>query len=900
MLYKGSFYTINGEEAQALILTRGDRSQTVEIGDPDGGLFFSDDPVEIASSVNDTFDHLLRSEATIRLQARGFVPDLFQPCCLDAAVNIIVGGRCVFAGFIEPQAYSQDFCGLYDDLELSCIDALSALQYAKHRGVGSPGVLYESVRAAAGQLTFAQAIGEIFSGVAGRLDIAGLGGARLLYDGSKAIDASAARRHSVFSDLSISELLFLGDDEEGAWTQDKTLESMLKYLNLHIAQQGLDFYVFSWETVKGGGPIEWRGLASGAYEESEARRVVDFSSGNAADCGTQLSIGEAFNRIVLTCDVKSAESVIENPLDEDGLASPYSNKQLYMTEYSSDGEGTRAFNEFFAMTHGTTTGFEGGTATDWYMQVKDNPAWTFPSPQAGGSLVGLLCRGNADQQALPNWLAQRPGAAIISFGKVEKKSDLKDNSPIAKVDMESFLVVAVNGNGEDSAAKAYPSEASLLAAAPVAVYEGGAGGAVYSPADSAATNYLVISGKIALNPIMELSGEYGRLSAAAWGSEIWTESPIGDHPLTVWRRTVPSRNNGDGRYYTQKFYKAATPFDAPSYDSATQRGLSPFTGTGPQECEFKYSAIGDGTDTVSKVAALACMLVIGDKCLVETGTDGQISDFSWRPFKERTECASDDEYYQQSFTIGFNPKIGDRLIGTEFDIQNNIDFTLGIDAEGTAIPIRKADRLGGAVRFMILGPVNALWSDITRRHPTWFRHTSWNEASVPLMAHVSSIFIKGFEIKVYSDNGLVNNAQESDIVYMSDTREEFVNPKDDITFEISSALTVDECRELGVADSVKLSTPADASTGEPVLEIYDYCRGMAGKPEQMYVDSYWTECRKPRVMLRHKLDDRDGLASLFNIYRHPALPGREFYAIGMGRNIIGGSAELILKEVWND
>ena len=47
----------------------------------------------------------------------------------------------------------------------------------------------------------------------------------------------------------------------------------------------------------------------------------------------------------------------------------------------------------------------------------------------------------------------------------------------------------------------------------------------------------------------------------------------------------------------------------------------------------------------------------------------------------------------------------------------------GIDAEGIAIPIKKADKVSGRVKFMILGPVNALWDVVTRRHKTWFRHT---------------------------------------------------------------------------------------------------------------------------------------------------------------------------------
>ena len=89
---------------------------------------------------------------------------------------------------------------------------------------------------------------------------------------------------------------------------------------------------------------------------------------------------------------------------------------------------------------------------------------------------------------------------------------------------------------------------------------------------------------------------------------------------------------------------------------------------------------------------------------------------------------------------------------------------------------------------MILGPVNTTWDVITRRHPTFFRHTKWSSSTVPLLAHVSSIILKSFEVKVYSDNGLVNNTGDNDLIYMSDTVETYVNKKDDLQMKINSAL----------------------------------------------------------------------------------------------------------------
>lgn len=891
MYLHGHFYNQMEERIEVHILTGGDRTKETVIGEKNGELSFTDDPVELTSQVNDTFDHLLCQQATVRLLARNFVPDFFCASCRDAVVNIYREGKCLFAGFIEPQSYSQGYNEEFDEIELSCIDALTALQYAKYRDVGSLGVLYNVVKAEAEQRTFLAMLKEILGGVTAELDIVGGNAMRYLYDGSKAVDDLAGNHYAIFGQLTVSELLFLGDEEDDVWQQDEVLEEILKYLNLHIVQDGFTFYLFSWESVKGDERIYWRDLLTGA-SVTTARQTTDIVTGLVTDTDTTISVGEVYNKIMLTAKVESMESVIESPLDNDLLKSPFSNKQKYMTEYSSDGEGSKAINAFDAMTHGQETSYSGGCVTDWYVQMMNNSQWLFPK-SGSGNLMEEYCSEGRNQHILPNWLAKNQGAAIIALGKVEKKTDGKDNSPTSKVEMTNYLVVSVNGNCDDKEATTYPNTNSLKAGIPRAVYNGSMTGGVFSPTDEGTTNYIVLSGKLVLNPVMALTDTYKAIYNYDGG--IWGNIFSG---INKWSgMTVPSRNNGDGRYYTQQWWKAATPNETVVWDMETAHGFVPFTDTGPQLYEFKYSAIGDGSDHISKVGMLACMLIIGDKCVVEKGTEGQVTDFEWRKYKTLEECSNEDEYYQQCFTIGFDPKIGDKIVGTKFDLQNNVNYELGIDAEGIAIPIKKADKVSGRVKFMILGPVNALWDVVTRRHKTWFRHTKWNSTTIPLLAHVSSIMVEQFEVKIYSDNGLVNNTGDNDLVYMSDTKESFVNVKDDIEMKINSALTAAECQALDVTDSVKMSTPLNTLTGEGLLAVYDYSRGMSAKPEQLYVDYYYKEWHAPRVVMTQKLTDTDGgIVSLFAHYRHPMMD-KTFFVQGISRNLEEGYAEMTLKEI---
>lgn len=903
MYIHGSFLSQQGDTITVHIVTGNDRTQTIEIGTEKADVYFSEDPAEIENEVNDTFDVLLRNSAKIRLLCGNLIKDLFSTSCRDAVVNIYKNDTCIFAGFIEPQTLSQPYNNRWDELELNCIDALSALQYSKYKNVGALGVIYAFVKAEAAQRSFYDIATEILKGVTEGLDILGNQNIKFWYDGSKAVDAQTANRYQVFKQLSISDLLFLGDDESDVWQQDEVLEELLKYLNLHIVQDGFNFYIFSWESVKATpDKIIWHDIVANSTKTT-AQQAVTIALANVADCDTTISIGDVYNQLLLIAKVEDIESVIESPLDDDLLVSPYVNKQKYLTEYSSDGEGKTAYYAMKAMVNGESTNYGGGAITHWYVQVMRNKLWTFPMKgNTGVDLVDYFGGEGTNQHALPDWLGQAPGAAIMALGSVKINTANDDNSPTSKVNMTNYLVVSVNGNGVDNDEnKTYPSVADIQKNIPYAVYTGNKAGGVFSPSDDKTTNYIVLSGKVILNPIMAVTGNFSAMREKMGNRPPYQGSGGGGGttppPMYFWHKTVPSRNNGDGRYYTRQYWQAETPDKEVSWHEGADSGFYPYTGEGPEEYEFKYSAVGDSTDTISKVAVLACMLVIGDKCVVETGTDGQTTDFVWQKYKERSECQSDDEYYQQCFTIGFDPKIGDKLVGTEFSIQNNIDYKMGIDAEGIAIPITKGDKISGQVRFMILGPVNATWDVITRRHPTFFRHTKWSSSSVPLLAHVSSILIKSFEVKVYSDNGLISNGNDdNDIIYMSDTKETFVNKKDDLEFKINSALTATECAQLGVSNTVKLSTPLNISTGDGVLEVYDRNGNVKAKPEQIYVDSYYTEYHKPRIVMEQKLRDIDNVVSLFNHYRHEAL-NKEFFVQGIGRNLIEGRADLTLKEI---
>lgn len=990
MYIHGEFLNIRGERVAVRILTNGDRSEELEIGTEESGLWFpAESPVVVENEVNDTFDVLLRRSAKITLLCRNYVPEFFCTSARSAVVNVHKDGKCVFAGFLEPQTYSQPYNEVLDELELNCLDALSGLQYMNYKAVGSLGVVYEIVRSETSQRTFGELVLEVLREVSKGLDVlealGGLeagavdaGSLHVWFDGSKGASKEGCQGTTVFDELAVNDLLFMGGSADEVWQQSEVLEEVLKFLDLHVVQDGLEFYIFSWETVKGiaigeldvlegldvleasqdasaQGAITWYELGGDGGTRETERKEVTISLDNVEGMDTEISIGEVYNQLLLTADMEKVENVVENPLDSESLTNAYDGMQKYMTEYAVDIQGLKkewkqysntgqirpsspwyyewkaedekstnykdSYNAFSALVRGQRTTYKDAYATDWYIRVKRHAHWRFPmgdwtpadgkaSLSADEDLTAYAVRTGEGQHKIMNWLDSTTGkGCIASFGSVKTCMADGDNST-PRPSMENRLVIGVGGSwvsaeseypGHDKALIAYQAIVERMKKnRPCAVYEGTEAAGAFSPSDEAITNYIVLSGKITLNPV---TPEYAHLPDVRQNMErhpSWSDEekflfvhPMPSTDVEYKGDMLGNRTAVDDvsyKLYTQQYWRAADPLAAPSED-LTVMGLHPMTGF---QTSLQYGS-GRVGDWMNEYPVLSCMLIIGDKCVVETGVLGVSPSYEWRTYKTREECKSDDEYYRQCFYISFCPKVGEYSLGVEHDMMNNVTLQMGIDAEGIAIPMKKQDKLVGAARFVIIGPValscNFLRWDIYED----FDDTSYLFLGSPLM-YTRSIELKDFEVKVYSDSGHYDSgSDDKDVVYMSDTKEKFVNRKEDIEFKINSALTAAECRSLGVQNSVSMSTPVNTVTGAGVLTIYDKSRDEAAKAEQLYVDSYYTEYHKPRILLTQTVRDDANVVGLFNHYVHPAL-GKEFYVQGVGHDLMAGEATLTLKE----
>lgn len=863
MYLHGTFTDIEGKAVTVEIVTGGDKTKEIAIAETEEqsaststrAWFAADNPIQVKTSCDDILTHVIKGRAVVTILARDLLQSLFQTDAHDATVTISQGGVCIFAGYLEPYIYTQDYADEVNSLQLNCIDCLSALKYSYFRNIHTTAD-YEEERRKAGTSSLLGLVKECIGAA-----MSGHDGYALYYDGTLLTEKGAAPG-SIFEDLQVADILWLGDTEDSAKTHEDVLSAILQYLGLHIIQVGLSFFVFSFASI--GRKTTWTLLdgdsALGAtipIDEDAVPLTLEKLHGT----NPCVDIGEVYNQVVLSISTTAISNALVSPFDNASLESA-SDRFYYVTEYAADGEGTRAGEAFWNLVHeGADNGYSGGMVyKDYAAKRMKSTQWKIGQGSGPESSAEDLSGSLSDTECV-DALASGVCAQLLQVGARDYKPGKGDTNKEGQLSMTDYLVIGVNGNGEDKDSSRFPTEDDIRKAIPVAEYVGGSGNAMYSPADENSHNYLVISGSIIMNPRYRAGYTASMVRSVTKGEFI--ERYRAQH-------MAPSRNNEDGRYLCFEWWKGGR-------KDAESAGLwVPYTGDGPEEYEYKSPG---NFDKVDKVDVLWCMLRIGDKVLIEKKVDddgndltGALENFSWHAYKTLDDCRKEhpdneqeavDAYLEQTFTIGIDPVIGDHVVGEEFSIQTNFDADTRINAsEGMAIPLPYADRLSGKIVFQILGPDDGYWNNYHKtRHATMFRHSKWATDNIPLLSHLSSILLKDLEVKMYSD--VTNSNSDTDLAYVSAVTHQYYNRKEVSGPAIHSGFTTNEISAFNMSGELLASTVRDAR-GSALLSVYNAVTDEAGKPEQIYVDEAYRWLSTPR--LRPTLEIRDDYFSPFGTY----------------------------------
>lgn len=881
---------------------------SLEIGSSPDGLFsdssdfqvyFSSNAVEVTTeSPEDTFQPIIKHSATVNLLTKTYIGQYFwSESPIDIRAEIFRNKEIIFSGFVTQGSYSQSYADYYDELNISCVDYLSVLEFYNYADISHN---YDSYKTSATNVSFQKIFNNL---LIDGLDFYLGQKSSLYYDQSK---DSILLKNTIFDDIEFSELNFLGDDEDSVDTKEDVLSKVLTYLNLHIVQLGKDYLIFDWDYINNvseglstyidlwdrSKTFTKSLLTSPDYPELIKRFHYSSSS-------TNLSIADVYNKIQVNCALDSTDDAIVSPFDEEITTQIYPKKYLYQTEVLSPGKGLSEAKDLLDYVKNSDNKFaDKFTVIDYYIQQISNPSWTL----YGGhdvqqdftvvhqdilKYVPYNSKGEPYKAYyIPSLFPERFGVtALYSVGCIQKKKEDidKDMSAVSpnSLQMSPYIVISVNGNGDDTENGHKPTDQDLIDAVPIAEYTGNISGGVYSPTDDNTTNYMIFSGKI-----MYVPRNWSELTY------VWDRVKQFDNLINLSTFTVSYFKDEGKTYRTNKFYTVDNPvsiqddsvFDGSARDFADQR-RSPYLDLSfvnsqdkVKYFKYNYTRLEDGSassiDNIKKLSVFECQLIIGDKTFVETVNQDGSSTYSWETYNP----AFDKTENQQSFTLGIDPNIGDYILGQDYEIENNITFDMNLGSnKGFAIPIKKSDNLKGNIVFKILGPYQLQWNDITRRHRTLFRRLKYTNHFKYVLANCSSIVIKDFNCKLISDNSGLEVNNEKDLIYVSTEDKNFTNSYE-TDFDITSGLSSQECYEKQINNKVYMNYPV-LSSGEVVTKIvnknYQVNSGenpvfLQDKPEKFYIDQYFREYSKPRIIfqvpVREKLFTNKPMIDLFGSF----------------------------------
>lgn len=896
MIITGQFEDIHHNLYTVTFTSEGD--ETIVIGTLESDIYFDEDPVTITAEANDLKDTIIKTKCSISLKTHTYVGGLFYA---RDAQSIGVRIMCkkhnsnetntVFRGFVMPVTYTQPFAKKYDTFTINCIDYLSTLKYYNYKSLTAR--TYDAYSASSGVVSFQSLLDDCLNNI----DMV------KVYDNSKQLSSTNA--NNIFGQLFISEREILDKSYDDMWTRERVLDEMLKYLNLHCVQRGNTIYIFDWHTLKQMPTIEVT--------------KDDYTSSN-----TTISIDRIITQVTVTDDVNSVDDVVTSPLDSEYMTSDYGNSQKFMTEYSSGGEGQSARDAFLDMINGRNTDYDGKKIKEWYMQVMRNPNWTLYAPNGNdvyNEIYNTYGNGMNQWGALQYTRTHDYTPLLVAFGSRDIKSAEQDTQSYyqKKPSMTNYLMISVNGetysryHRDDYAAhldnKITNELQSIVNGRGIAQFNN-ITTANINPTEENTINYLVFEGTFILSPLAYRTASVNHwIDTPGWSHRAYTSDrfPIsyaldgnintgGDH-------CVGGGDGDDGRFYQVRFYNTEKYNDTPraldTLDLSTPWINEKNITEGDQKWPYdevpflyNYSAEGDTSDKIYKIPVLACELKVGNKyCCEAYEQDGAAkrSMYYWYTAEEAEQHNVDTIFY-----LGFDPAIGDYLLNKEWEISSNIDqIKANIDAWGTAIPITKEDNLTGAVNFRILGVVNSTWDNITRRHPSFWRHTSWNSNSYPILDFVANIFIKDFSCKIYSDNGGATITQDNDIVYVSAETDGYVSETEDTKFYFITQLTTSECITLGVKNTINVNSVTDGASGY-IQSLYNARTDITAKAEEHYVNDYYEEYSSPKLLLSTDLCTHDYMFT--NTFMFTTLD-MTMFTVGYSASLKRDTVNLKLKQI---
>jgi hypothetical protein len=646
---------------------------------------------------------------------------------------------------------------------------------------------------------------------------------------------------SQHTNTKINPAIFIGDSEDDWMNCLEVVQEICKIYGIYIWQDGS------------------RCIADNIllYDLSNPYtiRKEDYMADDA-----NISVDEAYNVIKCEVDISDVDDEFINPFDKEEITPTTNPHERYMTEIIVKGRNKEALTTFRMICDRAYLDDFGGDWSkhygsvlknseiyDTYVKVLENPLFEFTQYNALGTITrpsylddisdgGGGGRATSNAKQTLDWLKNHPGrGAFLAYGSTDNLLDQKDKDSVTVKDLTKCFVIQIGGHCEESDTEKRRIESQIQNNMPICEYKLNSSNNII-PNDPSTINYILINGKILLNPVQlktgiswvlnyEPSRNTVKESVDTWGGVNWSSLYIETSNNTQYHRCIGLNMDDDNPAYYQNYAWANDVYSAnewPYNQTAVcdQKDMFFFPlHTGKQQFKWQGSYYNKDNpseiDDLAFVPMIACELKIGDKYLCEDMA--KIKEFNWQSltpaklqqmYKWMTASEAANAGLPTHFSIGIDPAIGDYIIGKENSIKQTTNVTFGLQDNGFALPIPYTAGLIGTVSFKILGPVNAQWDDVGYDKSGWWFWRDWwtTHTNKTVLTYVENIIIKDFEFKIVSDNQKKEQLNDdNDLVYYSVTQSRYTDDKD-FSCKFCTSLTTPEVNDLGIDYNINNSS----------------------------------------------------------------------------------------------
>ena len=884
MIFEGKFADITNTYQYYVKIGNSGITREIQEGNDDvyhdGKIlcFAGDSPVEISYDMSDTFENVYMRQCTVNLVSN-YDLRLYVVASNYADLPIIVrratfgidddlpesSWSIIFDGFVNPLSFNQPFAQEWNEFSLDCTDRLGVLDYIKFPPLLNDNMEYQTPR------TY--------------LNLA------LSQCGFTSINYNI--EYDYTDSTKINPQILIGDSEDDWMTCLEVIQEIGKIYGCFVWQ---DADVCNVENIL-------------FVDLSNPHLMVkdDYASDDA-----NISVDEAYNVIKCEVDISNADDDFIDPFDEDHMLPTTSRPERILTEINVKGKDWDHLYSFIAICATAGQQNEQGYAmSDWsfYSQnvlmkedvsIYDHYCQVLESDLLDFGEHSYLTDGSgtstSNAKTTLDWLKNHPGkAALLKLASTSNVVNVKNNQVIKLEDLKNTLVIQIGGHGSSTSGESSRLQSQIQNNIPLCSFTLSSSNNI-TPNDVSSINYLIINGKITLNPVLTKTGiRYPnngytwyegsqntiRECLDRWSDSGWISPWRSNQSETLYRVTIQTGDDEEYYYQNYTWNNQYEPYAGQYWPYNQSSAINQANMFYPkQNLPYKkYKWQGSfyqkdepsEIDNISRVPILACELKVGDKYLCEDVD--KIKVYNWEQPNKRalldiyswhTTAEASRLGLNTYFTLSVDPSIGEFMIGQELSIQNTCGIDLGIKETGFAIPITYDAHLNGAVSFKILGPINTAWDVVgwDRSGILWWREYWTTHNYIPLLGDVENIYVTGLEFKVVPDNGGTEQLNDdNDLVYYSDSNQTYT---DDESFgsKFCTALTTEEVNDLGI--DYKLNNSAILNLNNEPFYGMDRYEGYVGtgtpykvKLEEARVAEQYNIWKKPRNIIELSLKVAD-------------------------------------------